>query len=77
MHLRADSEVRSAPDYPDGVAGVVEPARAATEVAFTAPYVVIEGVYAVPQGSDRTTPADVDRAGVRIGVKKGSAYASS
>ncbi len=51
----------------------VEPARAA-EVAFTAPYVVIEGVYAVPQGADLTTPADVDRAGVRIGVKQGSAY---
>lgn len=51
----------------------VEPARAA-EVAFTAPYVVIEGVYAVPQGSDLATPADVDRPGVRIGVKQGSAY---
>ncbi|WP_426241777.1 transporter substrate-binding domain-containing protein [Nocardioides sp. LHG3406-4] len=51
----------------------VEPVRAA-EVAFTAPYVVIEGVYAVPQGSDLTTPADVDRAGVRVGVKRGSAY---
>lgn len=51
----------------------VEPARAA-EVAFTAPYVVIEGVYAVPQDSDVATPADADRAGVRIGVKQGSAY---
>ncbi len=51
----------------------VEPARAA-EVAFTAPYVVIEGVYAVARGSDLTTPADVDRPGVRIGVKQGSAY---
>lgn len=51
----------------------VEPARA-DEVAFTAPYVVIEGVFAVPVGSPVTTPADVDRPGVRIGVKKGSAY---
>ena len=51
----------------------VEPARAA-EVAFTAPYVVIEGVYAVPQGSSITTPAEADRPGVRIGVKRGSAY---
>ncbi|WP_327358126.1 transporter substrate-binding domain-containing protein [Streptomyces sp. NBC_01304] len=51
----------------------VDPAREA-EVAFTAPYVVIEGVYAVPGGSDLTTAADVDRAGVRIGVKRGSAY---
>ena len=51
----------------------VEPAREA-EVAFTAPYVLIEGVYAVPRESPFTTPADVDRDGVRIGVKRGSAY---
>ncbi|MFF1377477.1 transporter substrate-binding domain-containing protein [Streptomyces sp. NPDC058308] len=51
----------------------VEPAREA-EVAFTAPYVVIEGVYAVPRESPFTAAADVDRAGVRIGVKRGSAY---
>ncbi len=51
----------------------VEPAREA-EVAFTAPYVEIEGVYAVPLSSSLYTPADVDRAGVRIGVKRGSAY---
>ncbi|MDG4861043.1 transporter substrate-binding domain-containing protein [Streptomyces sp. T-3] len=51
----------------------VEPAREA-EVAFTAPYVVIEGVYAVPADSDLTTALDADRAGVRIGVKRGSAY---
>ena len=51
----------------------VDPAREA-EVAFTAPYVVIEGVYAVPRDSAFTSAADIDRAGVRIGVKKGSAY---
>ncbi|WP_225439835.1 transporter substrate-binding domain-containing protein [Amycolatopsis eburnea] len=51
----------------------IEPARAA-EVAFTAPYVVIEGVYVVPDGSPVRSPADVDRAGVRVGVKQGSAY---
>lgn len=51
----------------------VEPAREA-EVAFTAPYVVIEGVYAVPRASDIKAVADVDRTGVRIGVKEGSAY---
>ncbi|MER5947106.1 transporter substrate-binding domain-containing protein [Streptomyces sp. NPDC001904] len=51
----------------------VEPAREA-EVAFTAPYVHIEGVYAVRDGSALRTAADVDRAGVRIGVKQGSAY---
>jgi len=51
----------------------VEPARAA-QVAFTAPYVVIEGVYVVPAGSGLTAPADLDRDGVRIGVNEGSAY---
>jgi polar amino acid transport system substrate-binding protein len=51
----------------------IEPARAA-QVAFTAPYVVIEGVFVVPDGSPFTSPSDVDRADVRIGVKQGSAY---
>lgn len=51
----------------------IEPAREA-EVAFTEPYVEIEGVYAVPQDSPVAGPDDVDRPGVRVGVKKGSAY---
>ncbi|GAA3124370.1 polar amino acid transport system substrate-binding protein [Kribbella aluminosa] len=51
----------------------IEPARAA-EVAFTAPYVVIEGVFAVLRDSALTTVAEVDAPGVRIGVKQGSAY---
>lgn len=51
----------------------VEPAREA-EVWFTAPYVIIEGVYAVPGGSPITTTPEVDRPGVRVGVKEGSAY---
>jgi polar amino acid transport system substrate-binding protein len=51
----------------------IEPARTA-EVAFTGPYVVIEGVFLVPGQSAITTLADVDREGVRIGVNDGSAY---
>jgi polar amino acid transport system substrate-binding protein len=51
----------------------IDPAREA-EVAFTAPYVVIEGVYAVPRESPIAGVADVDRSGVRVGVKRGSAY---
>ena len=51
----------------------IEPARAA-EITFTAPYVLIEGVYAVANGSPLTTVAGVDRAGVRVGVNHGSAY---
>jgi polar amino acid transport system substrate-binding protein len=51
----------------------IEPVRAA-EVAFTPPYVLIEGVYAVPSDSPLTSPADVDQPGVRVGVNQGSAY---
>jgi polar amino acid transport system substrate-binding protein len=51
----------------------VDPARA-SEVAFTAPYAVIEGSYVVPDGSPIRSVADVDRPGVRVGVKAGSAY---
>lgn len=51
----------------------IEAARE-TEVAFTAPYVLIEGVYVVPQDSGLKTPEDVDAPGIRIGVKTGSAY---
>ncbi len=51
----------------------IEPVRAA-EIAFTSPYVIIEGVYMVPADSSLKTVADVDRAGVRIAVGQGSAY---
>ena len=51
----------------------VDPAREA-EVAFTAPYVVIEGVYVGARRLAVVSVADVDRDGVRIGVKHGSAY---
>ena len=51
----------------------VEPAREA-EVSFTAPYVLIEGVYAVLDDSPITTSSEVDRPGVRVGVNEGSAY---
>jgi polar amino acid transport system substrate-binding protein len=51
----------------------IEPAREA-KVAFTAPYVLIEGVFAVPDVSPIATAEDVDRPGIRVGVKRGSAY---
>jgi polar amino acid transport system substrate-binding protein len=51
----------------------IEPVRAA-EIAFTAPYVIIEGVYVVPEGSPLKSVDDVDRTGNRIAVNKGSAY---
>ena len=51
----------------------IEPVRAA-EVDFTAPYVLIEGTYMVPQDSPLKAVEDVDRAGVRIAIGRGSAY---
>jgi polar amino acid transport system substrate-binding protein len=51
----------------------IEPVRA-NEIAFTAPYVIIEGVYMVPRDSKIASVAEVDRDGVRIGVSKNSAY---
>ena len=51
----------------------VEPGRAG-EIAFTAPYLLIEGTYLIPPGSLIHSISDVDRAGVRVGVSTGSAY---
>ena len=51
----------------------IEPVRAA-KIAFTEPYVLIEGVYLVPAASSLRSPAEVDRDGARIGVIVGSAY---
>jgi polar amino acid transport system substrate-binding protein len=51
----------------------IEPVRAA-EIEFTAPYVIIEGVYMVKTDSPLKSPAEVDRPGIRIGVNKASAY---
>jgi polar amino acid transport system substrate-binding protein len=51
----------------------IDPARA-VDISYTAPYVVIEGAYLVPQGSPIRSNADVDREGVRVTVGAGSAY---
>jgi len=72
----------------DGAGKVVDAARAgAWDLAFLAidpvradvisyshPYVVIEGAYLVPASSPLRTIEDVDQAGVRIAVGRGSAY---
>jgi len=50
-----------------------EPGRA-DEIAFTAPYLLIEGTYLVPPRSPIQSIDDVDRIGVRVGVSTGSAY---
>src|SRR4030095_11726925 len=51
----------------------IEPVRAA-RIAFSAPYITIEGVYLVPARSPLVRADEVDRAGTRIGVIEGSAY---
>lgn len=51
----------------------IDPGRA-NEIDFTAAYIIIEGTYLVPGGSNFCTNQDVDRAGVRIGVSANSAY---
>jgi polar amino acid transport system substrate-binding protein len=50
-----------------------EPQRA-EKITFTAAYCEIEATYLVPKGSPLQTIADVDRAGVRITVRRGAAY---
>ncbi|MDW5442911.1 ABC transporter substrate-binding protein [Polaromonas sp. SM01] len=51
----------------------VDPARGAG-IAFTAPYVLIEGAYLVKDASPLRENAEVDQTGHRVVVGKGSAY---
>lgn len=52
----------------------VDPARAGT-VAFTPPYIRIEGCYLVAADSPAHVMQDIARLGLRIGAVEGSAYA--
>ncbi|MDM0057922.1 transporter substrate-binding domain-containing protein [Variovorax fucosicus] len=51
----------------------IDPARG-EGLRFSAPYVLIEGSYLVPQGSALEHNEEVDRAGTRVAVGSGSAY---
>lgn len=51
----------------------VDPLRA-DGIAFSAPYVLIEGAYLVRQNSTLSDNGQVDRAGTRVMVGRGSAY---
>ena len=51
----------------------IDPARGA-EIAFTAPYLLIEGSYLVRNDSPLSINEEVDRPGSRVVVGKGSAY---
>ena len=51
----------------------IDPARA-IDIAYTAPYVVIEGAYLVREGSQLAANDQVDRPQTRVVVARGSAY---
>jgi len=51
----------------------IDPKRAQT-IAFTPPYVIIEGAYMVPKGSPLGESGQVDRPGVKIAVGRNTAY---
>jgi polar amino acid transport system substrate-binding protein len=51
----------------------IEPVRAA-QIAFSEPYVIIEGTYLVKADSPYRKVEELDRAGVRIAVGQGAAY---
>jgi len=50
-----------------------DPVRA-EKIHFTAPYVIIEGTYLVPQAAPFQTVDELDRGDIRIAVGKGAAY---
>lgn len=51
----------------------IEPVREA-QIAFSEPYVIIEGTYLVAHDAPFRTVADLDQAGLRLAVGKGAAY---
>ena len=51
----------------------IDPVRA-VDMEYTAPYVIIEGAYLVKQASALQRNDEVDRAGTRVAVGRGSAY---
>lgn len=75
--LAVDSAGRSVEVVRGGNADIgffaIDPMRG-EGVAFSAAYVVIEGAYLVRNDSPLTANAQVDRAGLKVAVGKGSAY---
>ncbi|AZV93932.1 ABC transporter substrate-binding protein [Bordetella sp. J329] len=52
----------------------IDPQRSGSGIAFTEPYVLIEGCYAVRRDSPLQANADVDAEGIDLVVGQGSAY---
>jgi polar amino acid transport system substrate-binding protein len=68
-----DSVDKVASDQADVGFFAIDPKRG-EQIAFTAPYVLIEGFYLVRDDSPIRTNAQVDQPGVTVAVGKGSAY---
>jgi len=72
-----DAAAKSVETVRGGLADVgffaVDPARG-DGISFTAPYVIIEGAYLVREASPLRANDEVDRAGTRVMVGRGSAY---
>ncbi len=78
LELRVvDAAARSVDAVKSGQADIgffaVDPLRS-DGIVFSAPYVLIEGAYLVRQASPLRDNGDVDRAGTRVMVGRGSAY---
>jgi len=75
--VAVDAALKSVETVKAGLADIgffaIDPRRS-DGIGFTAPYVLIEGAYLVRQDSALTDNAQVDRAGTRIMVGRGSAY---
>ena len=75
--LEFPAATKSVDAVASGVADVgffaIDPQRGA-EIAFTDPYILIEGAYLVREDSPCQANEDVDRAGTSVVVGKGSAY---
>ena len=72
-----DSASQSVDAVANGQADVgffaVDPKRGES-IAFTAPYLLIEGFYLVPDASPIRANPEVDQPGIRVAVGRGSAY---
>ena len=73
LHFDAAGKVFDAMERWDVAFLAIDPVRAAG-MAFTAPYVIIEGTYIVAADSRCRTVADVDQPGIRIAVGHNSAH---
>ena len=73
FHNAADSVKAVEAEEADIGFFAIDPLRGA-QIAFTAPYVLIEGCYVVPASSPLRKTGEVDQPGIRVAAGAGSAY---